>query len=245
MKIMGIEAIYPKPNLSKPENLSRKYPYLLRNLNIDHPNQVWCSDITYIRLNRGFLYLVAVVDWYSRFVLSWRLSNTLDSQFCIDALNDALLKYPHCEIFNTDQGSQFTCQEYHDILNQNNIRISLDGKGRATDNIMVERLWRSLKYEDVYIKNYETVADARENITNYLYFFNFERGHSSFNYQKVGKLYFGDELFEQAKTSHLPPGRRGNDAPSASRYSQHSSASACSPARERSSGHSGGDRQAE
>jgi putative transposase len=189
MHLMGLEAIYQKPKLSIHDRASFKYPYLLRKLNIDHPNHVWASDITYIPLTTGYLYLVAVIDWYSRFVLSWKLSNTLDSAFCIDALKEALLRYNKPEIFNTDQGSQFTCNEYVNLLLQNDIKVSFDGRGRATDNIMVERLWRSLKYEDVYIKDYSSVDDAYNNISNYLQFFNYERFHQSFKYRIPYQLY--------------------------------------------------------
>ena len=152
MRLMGIEAIYPKKNLSKPNPEHKIYPYLLRGLTIDRPNQVWCTDITYIRLQHGFVYLVAVLDWHSRKVLSWSLSTTLDAHFCIDALDEALRHYGKPDIFNTDQGSQFTSEAFTDRLSTEEIRISMDGKGRASDNIIVERFWRSLKYEEVYIK---------------------------------------------------------------------------------------------
>lgn len=172
MRQMGIMAIYQKPNLSKPSVNHKIYPYLLRHLNIDHSNQVWCSDITYIPTKCGLMYLVAVADWYSRKILAWRVSNTLDTQFCLEALQEALDIYGYPEIFNTDQGSQFTSQSFTDALKAVNIKISMDGKGRWIDNVFIERIWRSLKYECVYLCEFETVMQAKQGIENYFNFYN-------------------------------------------------------------------------
>lgn len=189
MRRMGITAIYPKPKLSKRDSLHTIYPYLLTNINIVRPNQVWSSDITYIRLRQGFLYLVAIIDWFSRYVLSWRLSNCLDADFCIEALEDALEK--GCpEIFNTDQGSQFTSNDFTDILKQKQIRISMDGKGRAIDNVFVERLWRSVKYEEVYIKDYQTGKDVKEGLGHYFPFYNNKRPHQSLGYKTPYDMHY-------------------------------------------------------
>jgi len=184
MRLMGIEAIYPKANLSKKNHEHKIYPYLLKNILIDRPNFVWSSDITYIKLSKGFVYLVAIIDWYSRYVLSWELSNSLSSEFCIKALEDALRKSKDKpSIFNTDQGSQFTCKDYVNIIEKNNIKMSMDGRGRALDNIFIERLWRSLKYENIYINDYKTVKDAYGGIRKYFYTYNTERPHQSLNYK--------------------------------------------------------------
>jgi putative transposase len=165
-----------------------RYPYLLRGISIDQINQVWSSDITYIRLARGFVYLVAIIDWFSRFVLSWALSTTLDTSFCLEALDQALRAgQPH--IFNTDQGVQFTSQDFTARLLQSNIRISWDGRGRALDNVFVERLWRSVKYEEVYLKDYQTVSDARNGLTHYFQFYNYERYHQSLDYHTPFAVY--------------------------------------------------------
>lgn len=182
LRTMGLEAIYPKPKLSQPSDNSRRYPYLLRGLAIEHPNQVWSTDITYIRLDKGFIYLVAVIDWYSRYVLSWEISNTLDVHFCLQALETALAQGTP-EIFNTDQGSQFTSIAFTDRLLQGGIQISQDGRGRALDNIFVERLWRSLKYEEVYLKSYTSVREAIQGIGDYFRFYNHDRLHQSLDYQ--------------------------------------------------------------
>ena len=179
MRIMGIEALYPKRNLSRPHPNHKIYPYLLRGLNIDEPDMVWCADITYIRLRHGFAYLVAILDWYSRKVLSWELSNTMDSYFCISALKKAIGEYGKPKIFNTDQGSQFTGEAFTDILKKNEIQISMDGKGRALDNVVVERFWRSLKYEEVYLKDYASMVECREGISGYIRKYNSFRPHSS------------------------------------------------------------------
>lgn len=178
MRLMGLCAVYPKPWLSKPAKEHKKYPYLLRGLEIDCPDQVWGADITYIRLRQGFIYLVAVMDWHSRYVLSWEVSTTLTMDFCLRALENALtLSSP--EIFNSDQGSQFTSVEFTGRLENIGVAISMDGRGRAMDNIFVERLWRTIKYEEVYLKSYETVAEARESLAKYFHFYNTERLHES------------------------------------------------------------------
>jgi len=179
MRLMGIEVLYPKKNLSRPHPDHKKYPYLLRGLKIDRPNMVWCSDITFIRLKHGFVYLVAVLDWHSRKVLSWELSNTLDAHFCVSALNAAMEKYGKPEIFNTDQGVQFTGSRFTGRLIDEKIRISMDGKGRALDNVVIERFWRSLKYEEVYLKEYNNMIECREGIAKYIEKYNSFRPHSS------------------------------------------------------------------
>jgi len=182
MRLMGIEAVYRRPNTSKPSRQHKVYPYLLRGIEISKVNQVWASDITYIPMARGFMYLVIIMDWYSRYVISWRLSNTLDADFCVDALEEALSK-GRPQIFNTDQGSQFTSDEFTGMLLGHDIQISMDGKGRYMDNIFVERLWRSVKYEEVYLKAYESVGEARTELGTYLDFYNDERPHQSLGYQ--------------------------------------------------------------
>ena len=189
MRLMGLEAIYPKPNLSKSLQEHKVYPYLLRNLAIDRADQVWSTDITYIRLAHGFVYLVAVMDWFSRYVLSHEFSTTLDKDFCIKALQNALdMSTP--EIFNTDQGSQFTSEAFTGILKDSGIKISMDGRGRAADNIFVERLWRSVKYECVYLHNFETVQDAVLWIGRYFEFYNCERPHEALGYRTPLEVYF-------------------------------------------------------
>lgn len=179
MRMMGLQAIYQKPRTSTPDVQHRVYPYLLRGLAIDRPNQVWCSDITYIPMQRGFLYLVAVMDWHTRAVLSWRLSNTMDSGFCVEALTEALSRYGPPEIFNTDQGAQFTSEEFTGALSGAGVRISMDGKGRWMDNVFIERLWRSLKYECVYLREFETGHQAKAEIARWMDYYNTERPHSS------------------------------------------------------------------
>ena len=179
MRIMGLAAIYRRPNTSKPHPEHRVYPYLLRGMTIDAPNQVWCADVSYLPMRRGFLYLVAIMDWASRKVLSWRLSNTMDADFCVAALEDALARYGRPEIFNADQGSQFTSFAFINALKGANIRISMDGKGRWMDNVMIERLWRSLKYECVYLNAYETGSELREELSRWISFYNERRPHSS------------------------------------------------------------------
>ena len=179
MRLMGLEPVYQKPRTSTPHQEHKRYPYLLRDLPITRANQVWCADITYIPMRRGFLYLVAVMDWHSRKVLSWRLSNTMDTDFCVTALEEALAKYGKPDIFNTDQGSQFTSFAFTNVLRENGIRISMDGRGRWLDNVFIERLWRSLKYENVYLNAYETGSEARAGIGKWIDFYNLQRPHSA------------------------------------------------------------------
>ena len=190
MKRMGIEALYRKPNTSKPEPGHKIYPYLLRNVPVIRPNQVWAMDITYIPMARGFVYLAAVVDWFSRRVLAWRLSITMEAGFCVEALEEALAKYGKPEIFNTDQGSQFTSAAFTAVLIGNGIAISMDGKGSWRDNVFVERLWRTIKYEEVYLRAYETVSEARASISRYLDFYNRRRPHSSLDRRTPDQAYF-------------------------------------------------------
>jgi putative transposase len=194
LRRMGLEAVYPKPRLSRPGGPEHRiWPYLLRGVAIERPNQVWAADITYIRLWRGFVYLVAVMDWYSRYVLSWALSTTLESWFCIEALRRALAS-ARPEIFNTDQGSQFTSAGFTDILREAGAAISMDGRGRVFDNIFVERLWRSVKYEDVYLKDYGVVDEARRGLRDYFTFYNTGRLHQSLGYQTPAEVYFGRDV---------------------------------------------------
>ena len=189
MGILGLAGMAPGPNTSRPHPQHKVYPYLLRGVNVSRPNQVWSTDITYIRLARGFVYLVAVIDWYSRKVLSWRLSNTLDSGFCVDCLEQALQTYGTPEIFNTDQGCQFTSEAFTGVLLKKGIAISMDGRGRALDNIFVERLWRSVKHEDIYLKGYATVTDLLLGLTEYFVFYNTERPHQSLGYDTPDQVY--------------------------------------------------------
>lgn len=198
MGIMGISAIYPKKNLSNANKLHKKYPYLLRGLEITGVDQVWSTDITYIRLKKGFVYLTAVIDWYSRYVLSWRISTTLDRRFCIEALNEALEKHGQPEIFNTDQGSQYTSEEFTGILKSKKIKISMDGKGRALDNVFVERLWRTVKQEEVYLKGYRTVSECREGLSHYFNRYNNLREHQSLDYNYPAEIYFGEIKLKKA-----------------------------------------------
>ncbi len=190
MKKIGIEAIYRKPRLSKPHPGHKIYPYLLRAMEITRANQVWCTDVTYLPMAKGFCYLVAIMDWASRRVLAWRLSNTLDVSFCINALEEAIMKYGTPEIFNSDQGSQFTSEAFTGILNDNGIKISMDGRGRWMDNVFVERLWRSVKYEDVYLKAYESIAAVREGLKAYFEFYNNRRRHQSLDRRTPDSVYW-------------------------------------------------------
>ena len=190
MRRMGMEAIYRKPNTSKPAPGHKIYPYLLRGVSVDRPNQVWAMDITYVPMARGFVYLAAVVDWFSRRVLSWRVSITMEAAFCVEALEEALARHGRPEIFNTDQGSQFTSQAFTDVLLKAGIAISMDGKGSWRDNVFVERLWRSIKYEEVHLRAYETVSEARLSISRYLTFYNGRRPHSSLDRQTPDQAYF-------------------------------------------------------
>ena len=180
---MGIAALGPKPRTTRPQPGHKIFPYLLRNLTIDRPNQVWAADITYIPIGRGFLYLVAIIDWASRAVLAWRLSNTMDGAFCVAALQEALARYGRPDIFNTDQGSQFTSQAFTDRLQSAGIKISMDGRGRWMDNVFIERLWRSLKYEDVYLKGYSDGREARAGIGEWIAFYNERRLHQALGYR--------------------------------------------------------------
>ena len=189
MRIMGISAIYPQKKTSLPGLGQRVYPYLLRNLTVDRPLQVLCSDITYIPLRQGFMYLVAVMDWYSRYVLSWRLSNTLDTDFCLAAVQDAITTFGAPDIFNTDQGAQFTSHEFTSLLLENQIAISMDGRGRALDNVFIERLWRSLKYEDIYLKDYESGADLCYGLERYFDFYDHRRIHQALDYRTPHEVF--------------------------------------------------------
>jgi putative transposase len=190
MALMGLEAIFPRPRTTIPASDARVYPYLLRDRELTHVNEVWSSDITYIPMRHGFMYLTAVIDWFSRYVLSWRLSNTLEGRFCLEALDEALSK-GRPEIFNTDQGCQFTARDYTSRLEEAGIAVSRDGRGRALDNVFVERLWRSVKYEDIYIKDYERVIELESGLSAYFRFYDEERPHQSLGYRTPGEVYRG------------------------------------------------------
>ena len=202
MRVMGLEAIYQKPNTSRRHPEHKVYPYLLRGLSVDRPNQVWCADITYIPMAKGFVYLVAVMDWFSRRVLAWRLSITMDSDFCVEALAEATNRHGRPEIFNTDQGVQFTSAAFLDELEKQDVRVSMDGKGRFLDNIFIERLWRSLKYEEVFIKAYGSVAEARNGIGGWFAFYNDERPHQALDYRTPRAV------FEETANNHVDNARR-------------------------------------
>ena len=190
LRHMGLKAVYPAPKTSQPHPEHKKYPYLLKGFRIVRPNQVWSADITYIRLFKGFAYLVAIIDWFSRYVLSWRLSNSLDTDFCVDALSEALeLGTP--DIFNTDQGTQFTSEAFTGPLLEKSIRISMDGRGRALDNIFVERLWRSVKYEDIYLHGYQNIPETSSGLKEYFKFYNTERFHQALNYKTPWEIHSG------------------------------------------------------
>jgi putative transposase len=189
MKRMGIEALYRKPRTSKPGDGHKIYPYLLRKLPVTRPNQVWATDLTYVPMARGFCYLVAVIDWFTRKVLAWRLSITMDAAFCIEAVEEALARYGKPEIFNSDQGSQFTSHDFTKVLLEQKIKISMDGKGAWRDNVFVERLWRSVKYEEIYLKAYDSVREARSSIGKYLAFYNQKRPHSSLDDRTPDEVY--------------------------------------------------------
>ncbi len=198
MRLMGLEAIYPKPKTSKPHPEHKIYPYLLRGLKIDHPNQVWAADITYIPLKRGFMYLVVVIDWYSRKVLSWRVSNTLEADFCVEALQDAI-RYHGCpEIFNTDQGSQFTSEDFTDELKDHGIKISMDGRGRFQDNIFIERLWWTVKHHYVYLRAFENGLDLRNGLKHWFKYYNQERFHQSLDDLTPDEVYFKEHALPKA-----------------------------------------------
>lgn len=188
-RLLAIETLYPKRNLSLANQRHKVYPYLLRGLEINRPNQVWSTDITYLPMAKGFIYLIAVMDWYSRKVLSWRVSTSMDTSFCVDALEEAIETYGSPEIFNTDQGSQFTSEDFTSVLKSNDIAISMDGKGRWVDNVFVERLWRSVKYEEVYLNAYDTVADAKKRLGAYFERFNTKRRHQGINGLTPDMLY--------------------------------------------------------
>jgi len=204
MRVLGIEAIYPRPRTTIPNTEHKVFPYLLKDLDIDRPNQVWASDITYIPMRKGFLYLVAVMDWYSRLVLSWSLSNTLDADFCVEALQGAL-RFGIPEIFNTDQGSQFTSKDFVDCLQENDIKVSMDGRERWMDNIMVERLWRSLKHEEVYLHAYSTVQEARDSIGRWIDFYNYRRPHQSLEYKTPCETHNDGLLAQAVRTGTTAP----------------------------------------
>jgi putative transposase len=191
MRVMGLEAIYPKPKTSRPYPGHKVYPYLLRNLKIDHPNQVWAADITYIPMCRGFMYLVAIMDWHSRKVLSWRLSNTLDADFCVEALEEALRRFRKPEIFNTDQGAQFTSKAFTDLLKDNAVRISMDGRRRVQDNIFIERLWWTLKYQYIYLWSFESGTQLRQGLQQWFRMYNRERSHQALDDMTPDEVYYG------------------------------------------------------
>jgi len=188
LRLMGLEAIYPKPKLSATGRGHRVYPYLLRDVRIERPDQVWSTDITYVPLNSGFMYLAAIIDWFSRYVLAWRLSNTLDGSFCLEMLEEALSR-GQPEVFNTDQGVQFTAQAWTGRLESAGVSVSMDGKGRCLDNVFVERLWRSVKYEDIYLWRYEGVPELRQGLRRYFSYYNEERLHQSLDYRTPGAVY--------------------------------------------------------
>jgi putative transposase len=201
MRLMGLVALEPRRSTSRPHPAHKKYPYLLRGVEVVRANQVWSTDITYVPMARGFVYCVAIIDWYSRMVLSWRLSNTLDASFCVDALDEALRRYGTPEIFNTDQGSQFTSDDFIDRLKNSGAQISMDGKGRWRDNVFVERLWRSLKHEEVYLHAYDDVPEARSRIGDYFAFFNDERPHQALGYSVPSAVYFSSLAQLQRKAA--------------------------------------------
>ncbi len=195
---MGIEAIYRKKRTSLPQQGHRIYPYLLRGVAIERPNQVWAADITYLPMARGFAYLVAILDLYSRKVLAHRVSNAMTTEFCVEALKEALTRYGAPEIFNTDQGAQFTAEEFTQVLEARGVRVSMDGKGRWVDNVFVERLWRSVKYEDIYLHAYETVREVKAALARYFSFYNARRPHQSLEYQTPDEMYFGTGEMKKA-----------------------------------------------
>ena len=197
MTKMGLAPIYRRPKTSEPHPRHRIWPYLLRHLTIDRRNQVWCADVTYIPMRRGFLYLVAIMDWFSRKVLAWQLSNTMDAEFCVTALEQAIARFGRPEIFNTDQGSQFTSFAFTDTLQQTGIRVSMDGRGRWMDNVFIERLWRSLKYECVYLNAFESGSEARTRIGRWVAYYNADRPHSAFNGRTPDEVYATQETEEK------------------------------------------------
>ena len=211
MRRMGLEAIYPKPRLSLAHKGHKTYPYLLRNLTVERPDQVWATDITYIRLHGGFVYLTAVMDWYSRYVLSWELSNTLDASFCVEALEEAL-RTSSPQVFNSDQGSQYTSEEFTNRLSAAGVRISMDGRGRAYDNIFVERLWRTVKYEEVYLKDYTDAREAAVRLGRYFEFYNRRRPHQSLGWRTPAEVYFGESQEQMDQQEAMAPAGCGRPA---------------------------------
>ena len=208
MRVMGLRAIYRSPRTSRPAPEHRVYPYLLEKIRVTRPNQAWAADITYLPMARGFLYLVAIMDWHSRYVVAWRLSNTLEADFCVDALKEALGQ-GQPEVFNTDQGSQFTSLEFTQVLRDHGVKISMDGKGRYTDNIFVERLWRTVKYEEVYLKAYANAAEARKELGAYFRFYNNQRPHQALGYRTPAEVFFGHREVVGDRKS----GRKGSREP--------------------------------
>jgi len=198
MREMGIKAVYPRPKISKVTKADKKYRYILKDMEIRHINQAWSADITYIKLPVGRAYLIAILDIYSRKILSWEISNTMDTQFCINALDKAIKKYGRPEIFNTDQGSQFTSKDFTRILKKNKIKISMCSKGRATDNIYIERVWRTIKYEHIYLNNYETLKELKKGVTDYFKFYNKKRFHQALFYIRPDEIYYGVESLKKA-----------------------------------------------
>ncbi len=191
MRLMGLQAIYPKPKTTKPHPQNKVYPYLLRGLKIDQPDQVWAADITYVPMSKGFMYLVAIMDWHSRKVLSWRISNTLDTDFCVEALQEAIKKYGCPEIFNTDQGSQFTSESFTGALKDNNIKISMDGRGRYLDNIFIERLWWTVKYQYLFLRTFDNGSDLRKGLGQWFQFYNEERSHQKLDDHTPNEIFYG------------------------------------------------------
>jgi putative transposase len=221
MRLMGIEAIYQKPNTSRKHPSHKIYPYLLKNLTIDRPNQVWCADITYIPMAHGWVYLVAVMDWFSRKVLAWRLSITMETDFCVEALKEAMDRYDAPEIFNTDQGVQFTAAAFIEQLETQGIQISMDGKGRFLDNIFIERLWRSLKYEEVFTKAYTSVAEARRGIGTWITFYNTERKHQALNYRTPNEIFAATRACAYVDNAHALPTSTQAQQPPTEKDSHH------------------------
>ena len=213
MRLMGLRAIYRRPRTSQPAPERWVYPYLLRDMTITQPNQVWAADITYLPMARGFLYLVVVMDWHSRYVVAWRLSNTLETGFCAEALSDALGQGTP-QVFNTDQGSQFTSREFTQILHDHSVKISMDGRGRYQDNIFVERLWRTVKYEEVYLKAYANGLEARNDLREYFRFYNERRPHQALGYQTPAEVFYGEPVAEDEELKE----RRCSDQPALVSY---------------------------
>jgi len=199
MRLMGIEAVYPKPRTTRRHPDHKVYPYLLRNLAIEQPNQVWSADITYVPMNHGFMYLVAIMDWYSRKILSWQVSNTMNSDFCVEALQEALDRYGRPDIFNTDQGSQFTSKDFTGTLKKHDVKISMDGRGRCQDNIFIERLWWTIKYQYLYLHSFESGLALRRGLAKWISCYNHDRGHSSLDDKTPDEVYYDlPHPFEQA-----------------------------------------------